>query len=109
MPSFEPKKIAASSGALFFSLSASAILPDLNYLKKLDESVDVEGAAPDVERDEVLEGGEVGELADLALVHEHDVPDVWTVLTHERHLLARVKPVLLRGPEIETAAIRSVL
>ena len=87
----------------------SCILPDPIYLKKLDESVDVEGAAPDVQGDEVLEGGEVGQLADLALVHEHDVPDVWAVLTNERHLLACVKPVLLRGPEIETVEIRPIL
>ena len=78
----------------------SCILPDPIYLKKLDESVDVEGAAPDVQGDEVLEGGEVGELADLALVHEHDVPDVRAVPAHQRHLLARVEPVLLRGPEM---------
>ena len=69
-------------------------------LEQLDEFVNVEGAAPDVQGDEVLEGGEVGELADFALVHEHDVPDVRAVLPDERHLLACVKPVLLRSPEI---------
>ena len=74
--------------------------PGFFYLEELDEAVYVEGSAPDVERGEVLEGGEVGELADLALVHEHDVPDIRAVPAHQRHLLARVEPVLLRGPEM---------
>ena len=76
------------------------LFPGPFYLEEFDEAVDVEGSAPDVERGEVLEGGEVGELADLALVHEHDVPDVRAVPAHQRHLLARVEPVLLRGPEM---------